>query len=67
MARGKRQVIFEFKRSKFIPKQLEEDTYKRLKEQHGVKYSDKISMYVALEQEKIYCVINDSETIVLDI
>lgn len=64
MKKGKRNLVFEFDGRQVNSKEIESNTYKKLKEK-GICYSDDISMYANLNDEKIYCVVN-GETVVVE-
>lgn len=59
MAKGKRNVVLEFKGKQIEGNGLDKKIYSHLKKSYNVKFSDDINSYLNLEEGVIYSVVNN--------
>ena len=59
MAKGKRNVVLEFKGRQIEGNGLDKKIYSHLKKRYNVKFSDDINSYLNLEEGFIYSVVNN--------
>lgn len=59
MAKGKRNVVLEFKGKQIEGNGLDKKIYSHLKKDYNVKFSDDINSYLNLEEGVIYSVVNN--------
>lgn len=59
MAKGKRNVVLEFKGKQIEGNGLDKKIYSHLKKNYNVKFSDDINSYLNLEEGVIYSVVNN--------
>lgn len=59
MAKGKRNIVLEYKGKQVLGNDLDKKIYSHLKKNYNIKYSDSISSYLNLEEGVIYSVVNE--------